>query len=363
MQRGVVVSSGIEWKEGGTVCCMHSHDLCRLAGAFMISVGVVSSVWAQQDDDVVARVGGDPITFADLEEAWQRNDASSRLRMLQDLYETRRRALDIIVGERLIAREAETRDMTRDELLEIELPSRSLPVTAEQIELIYQRNQGQFGDRTLEQMAPEIRMFLEQQRPMQALHAYMNELRREATDDVVVTLEPPRQEIEDLPEDPVRGPENAPIEIVEFSDFDCPYCQRATNTLAKILVEYGDQIRFVYKDYPLPSHPNAFKAAEAGNCANDQGQFWPFHDRLFERQGSLDVPSLKTYASELGLDTDAFETCLDSGQYASRVERDLQVGSGYGVSSTPTLFVNGRAVVGAMPYESFVEIIQEELSR
>jgi len=343
---------------------MLSHDLRRLAVTFMISLGVVSSAWAQQqDDDVVARVGGDPITFADLEEAWQRNDASSRLRMLQDLYETRRRALDIIVGERLIAREAEIRNITRDALLESELPSRSLPVTDEQIALVYQRNQAQFGDRTLEQMSPEIRMFLERQRPMQALHAYMNELRREAVDDVVVTLEPPRQSIEVLAEDPVRGPETAPIEIVEFSDFDCPYCQRATNTIARILDEYGDQIRFVYKDYPLPSHPNAFKAAEAGNCANDQGKFWPFHDRLFESQGALDVASLKTYASELGLETEAFTACLDSGRHASRVERDLEIGSGYGVSSTPTLFVNGRAVVGAMPYESFVEIIQEELSR
>ena len=343
---------------------MHSHDLRRFAGAFVISLGVVSSAWAQQqDDDVVARVGGDPITFADLEEAWQRNDASSRLRMLQDLYETRRRALDIIVGERLIAREAKMRNMTRDALLESELPSRSLPVTDEQIALVYQRNQAQFGDRTLEQMSPEIRMFLERQRPMQALHAYMNELRREAVDDVVVTLEPPRQSIEVLAEDPVRGPETAPIEIVEFSDFDCPYCQRATNTLARILDEYGDQIRLVYKDYPLPSHPNAFKAAEAGNCANDQGEFWPFHDRLFESQGSLDVASLKTYASELGLEEEAFAACLDSGRHASRVERDLEIGSGYGVSSTPTIFVNGRAVVGAMPYESFVEIIQEELSR
>ena len=343
---------------------MHSHDFCRLAGAFVISVGVVSSGWAQQqDDDVVARVGGDPITFADLEEAWQRNDASSRLRMLQDLYETRRRALDIIVGERLIVREAEKRNMTRDELLELELPSRSLPVTDEQITLVYQRNQAQFGDRTLEQMSPEIRVFLERQRPMQALHAYMNELRREAADDVVVTLAPPRQEIEVLPEDPARGPETAPIEIVEFSDFDCPYCQRATNMIARVLTEYGDQIRFIYKDYPLPSHPNAFKAAEAGNCANDQGEFWPFHDRLFESQGSLDVSSLKTYASELGMDAEAFAACLDSGRHASRVERDLEIGSGYGVSSTPTLFVNGRAVVGAMPYESFVEIIQEELSR
>ena len=343
---------------------MHSHDLRRFAGAFVISLGVVSSAWAQQqDDDVVARVGGDPITFADLEEAWQRNDASSRLRMLQDLYETRRRALDIIVGERLIAREAKMRNMTRDALLESELPSRSLPVTDEQIALVYQRNQAQFGDQTLDQMSPEIRMFLERQRPMQALHAYMNELRREAVDDVVVTLEPPRQSIEVLAEDPVRGPETAPIEIVEFSDFDCPYCQRATNTLARILDEYGDQIRFVYKDYPLPSHPNAFKAAEAGNCANDQGEFWPFHDRLFESQGSLDVASLKTYASELGLEAEAFAACLDSGRHASRVERDLEIGSGYGVSSTPTIFVNGRAVVGAMPYESFVEIIQEELSR
>ena len=343
---------------------MHSHELRRMAGAFVISLGVVSSAWAQQqDDDVVARVGGDPITFADLEEAWQRNDASSRLRMLQDLYETRRRALDIIVGERLIAREAKMRNMTRDALLESELPSRSLPVTDEQIALVYQRNQAQFGDRTLEQMSPEITMFLERQRPMQALHAYMNELRREAVDDVVVTLEPPRQEIEVLAEDPVRGPETAPIEIVEFSDFDCPYCQRATNTIARILDEYGDQIRFVYKDYPLPSHPNAFKAAEAGNCANDQGKFWPFHDRLFESQGALDVASLKTYASELGLETEAFTACLDSGRHASRVERDLEIGSGYGVSSTPTIFVNGRAVVGAMPYESFVEIIQEELSR
>ena len=343
---------------------MHSHDVRRLASTFVISLGVVSSAWAQQqDDDVVARVGGDPITFADLEDAWQRNDASSRLRMLQDLYETRRRALDIIVGERLIAREAKMRNMTRDALLESELPSRSLPVTDEQIALVYQRNQAQFGDRTLEQMSPEIRMFLERQRPMQALHAYMNELRREAVDDVVVTLEPPRQAIEVLAEDPVRGPETAPIEIVEFSDFDCPYCQRATNTLARILDEYGDQIRFVYKDYPLPSHPNAFKAAEAGNCANDQGAFWPFHDRLFESQGSLDVASLKTYASELGLEAEAFAACLDSGRHASRVDRDLEIGSGYGVSSTPTLFVNGRAVIGAMSYESFVEIIQEELSR
>ena len=343
---------------------MRNHHFSPLACALAVWVGAVSSAGAQQqDDDVVALVGGDPITFGDVEDAWQRNDASSRVRMLQELYETRRRALDIIVGERLIEQQAETRGVTRDKLLEAELPSRTLPVTDEEIALIYERNQAQFGDRTLEQMTPEIRAFVERQRPMQALHAYMNDLRRAAADDVTVLLEPPRQRIEVLEADPVRGPSDAPIEIVEFSDFDCQYCKRATDTIARLLGEYGEQIRFVYKDYPLPSHPNAFKAAEAGNCANDQGKFWEFHDKLFASQGALDVGSLKEYAGELGLDADTFAACLDSGRYASQVERDLEIGARYGVSSTPTLFVNGRAVVGAAPYESFVEIIREELAR
>lgn len=343
---------------------MRNYQLPQLVCVLAVWVGAVPPAGAQQhDDDVVARVGGDPITFSDVEEAWRRNDASSRLRMLQELYETRRRALDVIVGERLIEQQAEARGVTRAELLEVELPSRTLPVTDEELTRIYERNEAQFGDRTLEQMTPEIRAFVERQRPMQALHAYMNELRRTAADDVTVLLEPPRQRIEVLEEDPVRGSSDAPIEIVEFSDFDCPYCKRATDTLARLLVEYGGQIRFVYKDYPLPSHPNAFKAAEAGNCANDQGKFWEFHDKLFESQGALDTGSLKEYAVELGLDADTFTTCLDSGRHASQVERDLEVGAGHGVSSTPTLFVNGRAILGAAPYESFVEIIREELAR
>ena len=336
----------------------------RLGVALAIFVGCGLPVSAQRTDNtVVARVAGESITFADVEDAWQRNDASSRLRMLQNLYETRRRSLDILIGERLVDREAKARGVSRDELLGTELPERSLPVSDDEVVMIYERNKEQFGDRTLEQMSPEIRAFVEQQRPMQALHAYMNELRRMAADEITVSLEPPRQGIQILEEDPVRGSADAPIEIVEFSDFDCPYCKRATDMIARLLLEFGDQIRFVYKDYPLPNHPNAFKAAEAGNCANDQGKFWQFHDKLFESQGELDVASLKIYASELGLDMDRFTACIDSGRHASSVEKDIKIGAGYGVSSTPTLFVNGRAVVGAPPYENFVEVIREELAR
>lgn len=329
--------------------------------AAIVGLCLAAPVMAQQQDDaVVARIGGDAVTFAELEDAWRRNDASSRLRMLQDLYDTRRQALDVLVGERLVEREAAARGMTREELLAVELPERMIEVTDAEIE-IYERNRDRFPGRTLEQMRPEIRAAINQQRPMQALHAYMNELRT-AADDVAVTLDPPRHVVEALPEDPVRGPDTAEIELIEFSDFDCPYCKRAADTVERLMEDFAGRIRFVYKDYPLPSHPDAFKAAEAGNCAHEQGRFWELHDTMFASQGALGVEALKGYAADLGLDADAFNECLDSGRHAATVDRDLRIGMRYGVSSTPTLFLNGRAVLGAAPYTTFVEIVREELA-
>ena len=335
-----------------------------VVAAFALAIALSApfgAALAQESDAVVARIGDQVITAADLEDAWRRNDASSRLRMLQELYETRRRALQIVVGERLVEREAAGRGMTRDELLAEELPGRTPNVTDAEIDLIYERNRDRFEGRSLEEMRPEIRAIVEQQGPLQALQAYMNELRALASD-VEISLDPPRHAIETLAEDPVRGPEGAPIELVEFSDFDCPYCKRATETVDRLMEQFAGQIRFVYKDYPLPSHPDAFKAAEAGNCAHEQGRFWELHDTMFASQGALGVEELKGYAADLGLDGEAFADCLDSGRHAAAVDRDMRVGMSYGVSSTPTLFLNGRAVLGAAPYETFVQIIREELA-
>ena len=347
------------WKAGMSV----SREKLVLGVVSVVAVALPTLACAQPpgEDAVAARVGDTVITLGDVEEAWRRDDAASRMRMLQQLYDTRRQTLEIVIGEHLIEREAEARGMTREELLAAELPGRTLPVGEAEVELIYERNQNAFGDRTLEQMRPEILAFIEQQRPTQALHQFMDELRRAATD-VVVSLEPPRQQVDVLPEDPSRGPADAPIVLVEFSDFQCPYCQRATETIAQLVEQYGDQIRLVYKDYPLPSHPEAFKAAEAGNCANEQGLFWELHDKMFETQDALDVEALKTYATELGLDEGAFAACLDEGRFAAHVEGDLALGREYGVSSTPTIFINGRTVMGAVPFETFDEIIQEELA-
>lgn len=282
--------------------------------------------------------------------------------MLQELYDTRRRALDLAIGEILLSREAAARDLSREELLAQELPSRTLSITDADIALLYGQNEAAFGGRTLEQMKPEIVMFIEQQRPAQALHAYMTELRAKATD-IQVNLEPPRTMIEVDAGDPVFGPAGASVEIVEFSDFQCPFCQQLTATLEQLKTEYGGDIKLVFKDYPLPNHAQAFKAAEAGLCAHEQGKFWELHDTMFSRQDELRVDDLKRHAGDLGLDQTAFATCLDSGRFAAQVTADLTAGQQYGVASTPTVFINGRAVTGAAPFEVFDEIIRDELAR
>ncbi|MEE2791179.1 MAG: DsbA family protein [Acidobacteriota bacterium] len=333
-----------------------------VCGILAVSMGIGAAALAQSDRDVVGRVGDRMVTMADLDEAWRSNDAASRMRMLQDLYDTRKRTLDIVIGELLVEREASARGTSRDELLAQELPSRTLPVTDDDIRQIYEQNRNAFPNQTLEQMEPQIQAFLEQQRPLQALHAYMGELRR-AADDVRVELEPPRTTIETDANDPAFGSRNATVEIVEFSDFQCPFCQRLNGTLEQLKTDYGDDVRLVFKDYPLPNHAQAFKAAEAGNCAHEQGKFWELHDVMFSNQSELEVADLKRHAGELGLDQASFDTCLDSGRFAAAVSGDLRLGQGVGVSSTPTVFINGRAVMGAAPYDVFAEIVQDEINR
>ncbi len=322
--------------------------------------GCVSDSAAQDQDEVVARIGQLEITLDDLETTWNEEDPRGRNRMLQELYEAKLQSLNVLVGNHLIDREASARGISRQELLDQEIPARTTPVTDEEVDLLYEQNKGRLGGRTLEEGRPEIRTALEQQRPIQALRRFMDEL-RDAAEDVVLTLDPPRQKVEVSDGDRSKGPQNAPVVIVEFSDFECPYCQRATETLNELLTRYPDEIRFIYKDFPLPNHPNAFKAAEAGHCANDQGKFWQFHDILFERQEALDIESLKTYAGELGLDVNVFSTCLEESRHADSVNEDMSVARSYGTSSTPTLFINGRPVFGAMPLEVFDQIVREEL--
>jgi protein-disulfide isomerase len=162
---------------------------------------------------------------------------------------------------------------------------------------------------------------------------------------------------------PAKGPADAPVTLVEFSDFQCPFCARFVATLEMVREKYGDKVRLVFRQYPLPFHPNAAKAAEASLCAWEQGKFWEMHDAMFANQQALAVENLKAKAAGLGLNADSFNRALDAGKYADEVQADVAAAQKAGVSGTPALFVNGRFISGAFPLDQVTQVIDDELRR
>ncbi len=162
---------------------------------------------------------------------------------------------------------------------------------------------------------------------------------------------------------PQRGSDNASITIVEYSDFQCPYCRQAEGSLRQVLRKYGDRVRLVYMDFPLPFHQHAMEAAMAARCADEQGQFWAYHDALFENGSGLSTPALKAAAAGLGLDRARFDTCLDDHKYQSAVVADRTQGETAGANGTPYFIVNGHSMNGAQPLSAFESVMDKELQR
>lgn len=164
-------------------------------------------------------------------------------------------------------------------------------------------------------------------------------------------------------DDHIKGNKNAKVVLIEYSDFECPYCLQHNSTMDKIADEFKNQVAIVYRHFPLSFHPQAQKAAEASECASEQGKFWEMHDKIFEANAAdnMSVSVWKQYASDLGLNTDQFNSCLDSGKYAAKVRQEENEGAAAGVKGTPATFINGQLVSGAVPYEQFKSIIEQSL--
>jgi protein-disulfide isomerase len=306
--------------------------------------------------DAVAVLDGQPVTLADLEEI-----GSSHLTQLRNQeYNLKRQIMDEVIARRLVAKEAKTRGVSEEELIRLEVEAKVGPVSEEEQRQYYATNKGRFGNRPEADALAEIAAGLRGQRLRERRQQFANELRGKAS--LKVLLDPPRLKIE-VGDDPSKGPATAPVTIVEFSDFQCPYCSRVVPTLKKLEERYKDKIRIVFRDLPLTIHAQAPKAAEAATCAHEQGKFWAMHDKLFENQATLDVENLKKKATELGLDMAAFNQCLDSGKHTAEWQKDAKDAEKYGVSSTPAFFINGRSLVGAVPEDQFVQVIDEELER
>lgn len=311
----------------------------------------------------VGRVGDTVITLADVDAAWTTRDPAGHSQAVQALYDGRREVLDVLVGDALIAEAAKAKGQTADLFVNAELAKRRKAVADVDVEAFYAANRDRMQGQPIEAMRAPIRQYLEQQGAAAARQALVAELKAARPGAVRVSLDPPRSAVTVDADDPVRGPKDAPIEIVEFSDFQCPFCARATPTLQQVIDVYGSRVKLVFKDFPLPNHPDAPKAAEAAHCAGAQGKYWEMHDRLFANQQALKVDDLRRHAVALGLDATTFNACLDAGTFAASIAADMAAGQKLGVNSTPSIYINGRLVLGAQPIEVFKAIIDEELER
>ena len=316
----------------------------------------------QTGDAVVAEVGGRKITLKEVDERWQALNPAERARVTQLLYQNRRNVLEQIMSDILIENAAKAANKSTADYVQEEMGKRMTPISDAEIQQFFDANKERAQGRTLDQLREPIRTYLVEQKKQQARAMLSGELSSKSGG-VRVLLDPPREEVAVNLTDQVRGPSNAPITIIEYSDFQCPFCARVNPTLEKIRETYGDKVRIVFKDFPLPIHPEAPKASEAAYCAGDQGKYWEMHDRLFANQQALQLPALKEHAVALGLNTETFNQCIDSGKHAGRIAENVQSGEKLGIASTPTLYVNGRPVVGAQPFEYFKGVIDEELAR
>ena len=317
----------------------------------------------QSPSDAAARVGDRTITVKELDDRWRAGDPAGHAEATQKLYEGRRSALDDIIAEMLVAEAAKGKGMSPDAFVEAEIGRRAKPVTDADVVAFYQSNVNQMQGRSLDAMAPVINRYLQDQQSNAARQALVAELRK-AGPALRVMIDAPRHEVTLAATDPAVGSASAPVTIVEFSDFQCPFCQRVAPTLKQVQKAYGDKVRVVWKDFPLTQiHPEAFKAGEAAHCAGEQGKFWEYHDRLFANQQALQPDRLKQYAADSGLDTAKFNACVDTAKYGDRVREGVTQGSRLGVNSTPTLYVNGRMLSGAQPYEAIAAVIDEELAK
>ncbi len=313
----------------------------------------------------VASVDGAAITEAQVRAAVTADLDSLELQVLKSKASFTRRehailekSLDDLIEEKLLQSEAARRGISKEELLARELRQNAQEPTEKEIDAFYESNKQRIN-KPREEVAPQIKKYLSQQKENGAREAFLKRL--EVEHRVVRSLPPLRYDV-DAAGRPFLGPASAPVTLVVFSDFQCPYCKNYSTTLKELPKKYGKSVRLVFRQFPLASiHPFAQKAAEASLCAAEQGRFWEMHDLLFQDSKSLENSDLKAKAGKLGLKTAAFNACLDESRTSGRIREDMRAGAGAGVDGTPALFINGRFLNGVRSYEEIAAIIDEEL--
>jgi protein-disulfide isomerase len=301
----------------------------------------------------VAIVGGQAIYEDDLIPSVQ----PQLLPLRNQEYEIKKRALDNLIQQKLLEKAAKDKNLTTEKLLEQEVDAKVQDPTDPEVEAYYLAQKDRLN-RPLDEVRTQLRQGLKQARIQELRQDYLKSLRKGA--EVSVLLSPPKVQVDYDPKR-LRGNPKASVMIIEFSDYQCPYCHQVEPTLKDLLAKYGERVSLAYRDFPLTIHPQAELAAEASRCAGEQGRFWEYHDRLFAAS-NLERPALIDYAKAMKLDDKQFDACLTSGKYKSQVESDSREGTQAGVSGTPAFFINGAQLTGAQAPDTFIRMIEEELA-
>lgn len=304
----------------------------------------------------VATINGQPVTDAELTV-----HVASRLKKVESqIFDIKRAGLDDLIEEKLLKAESEKLKVSVDELIKKEVDDKLTKTTETEIQTFYSMYKAQMNNQPLDQVKDTIIKRLDSTKRNVQYNELMARLQKD--NNVEVLMERPRITVS-VDDDPSQGDKGAPITLIEFSDYQCPFCKRARSVVNQILETYKGKVFYVFRDYPLSFHKNAPKAAEAAECADEQDKYWPFANGLWEGQAELGPDKYKEIAKKIGLNEEKFKKCIDSGKFAAEVQKDTDDGEEVGVTGTPAYFINGIFISGAQPFEKFQQLIDEELKK
>jgi protein-disulfide isomerase len=329
---------------------------CGRAAGPAADEGAGAKASGPRPDDVVAEVDGQKIDAAELD----RHAAGALQQIREQEYEARRNALEDLIDQRLMEKEARARGISAQDLRRLEIDARVAPPPPDEIREVYEQNRDRVGGRSLEEIAPQIVASLVQQRTAARVQAFTRELRDNAK--IRILLEQPRTEVALAEGAQVQGPADAPVTIIEYSDYLCPYCQRAEEAVAKVLARHPGKVRFAHRDFLL-GRPRSMAVAKAALCAGDQGKFWEYRRDLLTTAGDWTDRDLESRAGRLGVGADAFRACLASDRHEQAIRDSSEEARKLGVTGTPTFFVNGRRMTGVRSEADFEAAIIAELGR
>ncbi len=308
---------------------------------------------------VVALIAGEEIT----QEALVGTDKMDFFELEKREYELKMQRIQKLTQEKLIGPLAKKANLPLDEFIEKKVLGGEIKITDSELEKFIVEK-GIDKKQINPSVKERILAYLKGTKQGEKVEAFVAKLTQDQP--VVVFFKRPQMNIAvDVGSAPFFGPADAPVTIIEFSDFQCPYCSRGATAVHELKEKYGKKVKIAFKQFPLPMHQDAKLAAEASLCMNEQSaeKFWKFHDIAFKNQNKLDRESLESYAKQAGGALEPFKTCLESKRFAATVQKDIDEGEKVGVKSTPTFFVNGQLINGALPIEAFSEIIDEELEQ